>query len=66
MEAAAFKFGEAAKQKGCFITSACGFDSVVADLGTLYTQAKFSPSGLPATVESFLSIRTTAPAFRTH
>ena len=59
MELVDFRFGESARASGCFIASGCGFDSVVADLGTIYVQRKFSATGLPSSVEAFLSLHTT-------
>ena len=36
--------------------SACGFDSIPADLGTLYTAAQFPSSGQATQVKSFLTV----------
>ena len=61
MERAEMRFHENARSNQCFIVSACGFDSIPADLGTLLVQEKFE---LPSSVEAFHSFNTTAKAFR--
>ena len=53
MEGVELHYNEAAKEAGCFVASACGFDSVPADMGTLFTARQLA---VPSTVESFLSI----------
>lgn len=35
------KYNEAAQDAGVYIVSACGFDSIPADLGMVFTQQKF-------------------------
>lgn len=35
------KYNKAAQDAGIYIVNACGFDSVPADLGTVFTQQKF-------------------------
>ena len=56
MERIEFKYGAKAKEAGCCVASAAGFDSVPADVGTLWTQRKFGPKGVPATVESYVTM----------
>ncbi len=55
MELVEFRFHAKAKQNGCFVVSAAGFDSVPADLGVLYTMHQFQPPAVPSSVTSFLS-----------
>jgi short subunit dehydrogenase-like uncharacterized protein len=56
MERMEFKYDARAKEAGCCVASAAGFDSVPADVGTLWTQRKFGPRGVPATVESYVTM----------
>ena len=56
MERMEFKYDAKAREAGCCIASAAGFDSVPADVGTLWTQRKFGPKGVPATVESYVTM----------
>ncbi len=42
------------------MVSACGFDSIPADMGMLYTLSQFPPGCTPCFVESFLSVTSTA------
>ena len=46
LEAMQLKYNEEAAEKRLYIVGACGFDSVPADLGTLFLQEKF-PGKLP-------------------
>jgi len=46
-----------AEEKGVFLASACGFDSIPADLGALFTQAQFAPPALASSVEAIVSVR---------
>lgn len=57
MELMEFRFHEKARQNGCFIVSAAGFDSVPADLGVLFTMQQFRPPALPSSVTSFLTFQ---------
>ncbi|XP_063704909.1 saccharopine dehydrogenase-like oxidoreductase [Culicoides brevitarsis] len=41
MERMALEYNEKAKEKGSFIVSACGFDSVPADMGVVYLERHF-------------------------
>ena len=55
-------YGQAARDAGCLIVSACGFDSVPCDLGTLLTarevRERAGPGGAPAGVEAYITIGT--------
>ena len=58
MERMELKYGEQAREAGCYIVSAAGFDSVPADVGTMWNAAKFAAlGGVPSSVESFLTLR---------
>ncbi|EDQ91000.1 uncharacterized protein MONBRDRAFT_18216 [Monosiga brevicollis MX1] len=50
------EYNEQAKAKGITIISACGFDSIPADLGTLFTVSQFPEGSRPASVESYLQL----------
>lgn len=60
MERAEMRFHEEARRNQCFAISACGFDSIPADLGTLFVQQKFQ---LPSSVEAFLMFKTSGSGF---
>lgn len=53
METMLYKYNEAAKEKGIYIISACGFDSIPSDMGVVYLQKKFE--GTVNTIETYLS-----------
>ena len=36
-----FKYNEKARDSGVFVIGTCGFDSIPADMGIVYTQKKF-------------------------
>ena len=36
-----FKYNEKAKENEIFVIGTCGFDSIPADMGVVYTQKKF-------------------------
>ena len=56
MERMELKYGEEARQAGCHVVSAAGFDSVPADVGALWTANKFvAAGGAPSSIESFLT-----------
>lgn len=46
------EYHEAAKEKGIYIISACGFDSIPADMGTVFLEEKFG--GCVNSVETYL------------
>ncbi|XP_066281581.1 saccharopine dehydrogenase-like oxidoreductase isoform X3 [Branchiostoma lanceolatum] len=54
LESMQFKYDEEAKKKGVYIVQCCGFDSVPADLGVLYTVQNFP--GRINTIESYLNL----------
>ncbi|XP_041831212.1 saccharopine dehydrogenase b isoform X2 [Melanotaenia boesemani] len=53
-----------AKNKGVYVIGSCGFDSIPADLGVLYTQKQFK--GTLTAVESFLRISSGPEGFSGH
>lgn len=53
METMQLKYNEAAREKGIYIVSACGFDSIPADLGTVYLAENFD--GTVNSVETFIT-----------
>ncbi|CAI6005634.1 unnamed protein product [Closterium sp. NIES-65] len=57
MERMAFAHHSAAVKAGCLVVSACGFDSVPADLGAQYTLRQLPPERAAAVaVDSYLSV----------
>ncbi|KAK7792581.1 hypothetical protein R5R35_008674 [Gryllus longicercus] len=52
MERMQLEYHEAAEKKGVYIVSACGFDSIPADIGTVFLQDKFE--GTINSVETYL------------
>lgn len=52
METMQLKYNEQAREKGIYIISACGFDSIPADMGIVYLQEKFD--GTVNSVETYL------------
>ena len=42
MERMQLEYNEAARKQGVYIISACGFDSIPADMGTIFLQKKFA------------------------
>lgn len=59
MERMQLEYGEKAKEKGVYIVSACGFDSIPADLGVTYVEDKFD--GTVNSIETYLENWTDAP-----
>lgn len=53
MESIQYKYNDAAKKKGVYIVSACGFDSIPSDLGVIYTQKNFQ--GTINSIETYLN-----------
>eukprot|EP00850_Spirogloea_muscicola_P002977 SM000011S19155 [mRNA] locus=s11:1122897:1125438:- [translate_table: standard] len=53
------QYHEAAQQSNSLIITACGFDSIPADLGVIFTARQFPPSSIPHSVDSFLTIKAT-------
>lgn len=52
METMQLKYNDQAREKGVYIVSACGFDSIPADMGTVFLQEKFN--GTVNSVETYL------------
>lgn len=52
MESMQLKYNEQAREKGVYIVSACGFDSIPADMGLVFLQEKFN--GTLNSVETYL------------
>lgn len=50
------EYNKAAQEAGVYIVSACGFDSIPADLGIIFTQQKFG--GEVNTIETYLKVWT--------
>lgn len=42
METMQLKYNDQAREKGVYVVSACGFDSIPADMGTVFLQEKFT------------------------
>lgn len=53
------KYNELAREKGVYVVSACGFDSIPADIGVKYFEDNFD--GEVHSIESFLKSWTTGP-----
>lgn len=56
MERTEMKYHEKAVEKGSLVISACGFDSVPAELGLLFNSRQWAPSAVPNRVEAYLSL----------
>ncbi|XP_032912357.1 saccharopine dehydrogenase-like oxidoreductase [Catharus ustulatus] len=54
LEGMYLKYNEKAAEKGVYVVGSCGFDSIPADMGVLYTRDKLK--GTLTAVESFLSV----------
>ncbi|KAH8310993.1 hypothetical protein KR044_003793 [Drosophila immigrans] len=52
METMQLKYNERAKERGVYIVSACGFDSIPADMGIVFVEKNFD--GVVNSVETFL------------
>ena len=52
LEGMQLKYHEAAKEKGIYLISACGFDSIPADMGTVFLEQQFD--GVVNSVESYI------------
>uniref|UniRef100_A0A182FAX4 DNA helicase n=1 Tax=Anopheles albimanus TaxID=7167 RepID=A0A182FAX4_ANOAL len=52
LEGMQLKYHEAAKEKGIYMISACGFDSIPADMGTVFLEQQFD--GVVNSVESYI------------
>lgn len=56
LETMQLKYNEAAREKGLYIVGACGFDSIPAEMGVLYTYQQFN--GDLNSIECFLNVIT--------
>ena len=56
------EFEEKAKETGCVVVSACGFDSVPADIGLAWTCSLFPTGSEIVSGESFLELKTSKSA----
>lgn len=67
MEKMQLEYNEAAKAKGVYIVSACGFDSIPADLGVVFMEQNFD-GGVVNSVEAYLDmdIKTSASGASIH
>lgn len=52
MERMQLEYNDSAREKGVYIVSACGFDSIPADMGTLFFEKHFD--GDVHAIESYL------------
>lgn len=52
LEKMQLKYFEKAKEKSVYVVTACGFDSIPADLGTIFLEGKFD--GIVNSVETFI------------
>uniref|UniRef100_A0A8B9UV27 Saccharopine dehydrogenase-like oxidoreductase n=1 Tax=Anas zonorhyncha TaxID=75864 RepID=A0A8B9UV27_9AVES len=55
LEGMYLKYNEKAAEKGVYVIGSCGFDSIPADMGVLYTRDKLK--GTLTAVESFLNVK---------
>ncbi|NXP05440.1 SCPDL oxidoreductase, partial [Thinocorus orbignyianus] len=55
LEGMYLKYNEKAAEKGVYVVGSCGFDSIPADMGVLYTRDKLK--GTLTGVESFLTVK---------
>ncbi|XP_058058103.1 saccharopine dehydrogenase-like oxidoreductase isoform X2 [Anopheles bellator] len=59
MERIQLEYHQAAQERGVYIVSACGFDSIPADLGTVYTEREFD--GVVNSIETYLELKSSVP-----
>ncbi|XP_071480955.1 saccharopine dehydrogenase-like oxidoreductase [Diadema antillarum] len=64
LEGIQVNYGEKAKEAGVYVVGACGFDSIPADMGVLYTKQQFK--GILNTVEGYLSFNSGSEGFCGH
>ncbi|RHY35950.1 hypothetical protein DYB25_014280, partial [Aphanomyces astaci] len=55
IETMMLRYNEDARKNACVVVSACGFDSVPSDLGTLFTAQQFPKGGACSSIEAFIS-----------
>ncbi|CAO2820568.1 unnamed protein product [Amaranthus hypochondriacus] len=56
MEKMEAQYHNQAVENGCLMISACGFDSIPAELGLLFNSRQWIPPSVPNTVEAYLSL----------
>ncbi|XP_030952261.1 probable mitochondrial saccharopine dehydrogenase-like oxidoreductase At5g39410 [Quercus lobata] len=56
MERVEAKYGEKAVETGSLVISACGFDSIPAELGLIFNSRQWVPPAVPNRVEAYLSL----------
>ncbi|KAM6085674.1 saccharopine dehydrogenase-like oxidoreductase isoform 2-T2 [Theristicus caerulescens] len=64
LEGMYLKYNEKAAEKGVYVVGSCGFDSIPADMGVLYTRDKLQ--GTLTAVESFLTVKSGPEGARIH
>ncbi|RHY50100.1 hypothetical protein DYB30_010893 [Aphanomyces astaci] len=55
IETMMLRYNEDARKNACVVVSACGFDSVPSDLGTVFTAQQFPKGGACSSIEAFIS-----------
>ena len=60
------KYSDAASEKGVIVVSACGFDSIPSDIGTVYNESQFPKDVVPVSVEAFLNVVAEKANFTTY
>ena len=61
-----YEYNEKAKNAGCYIASAVGFDSVPGDVGAFWTARQFTPPARCTAIETFISIHSGPSGFHGH
>ena len=56
MERVEAKYGEKAVETGSLVVSACGFDSIPAELGLIFNSRQWGPPAVPNRVEAYVSL----------
>ncbi|KAG5400849.1 hypothetical protein IGI04_015456 [Brassica rapa subsp. trilocularis] len=59
MERMEAKYHERAQETGSLIVSACGFDSIPAELGLLFNSKQWEPPSVPNQIEAYLALEST-------
>lgn len=49
------EYNSSARENNCYVVGACGFDSIPADMGTVFLEEKFD--GQVNSVETYLNIK---------
>lgn len=57
MERMRVKYHDLAVANGVLVISACGFDSIPSDIGTVYTTQQFPKHGCASSIEAFIDIQ---------